>query len=163
MDDDLILAALARIEAGQNSLRADMTTMRADLMARMDRLQDSVTSIRGDIITMRADMDAMRADMDAMRADMDTTRADMTTTRADMTTTRADLMARMDRLQDSVTSIREDIITNYGAAQHAQRINDNTRAEQRSLNDLVQLMQRQILRLQTDIETLKDAPQRPAA
>jgi hypothetical protein len=135
MDDDLILAALARIEAGQNSLRADMNTMRAELMARMDRLQDSVTSLR--------------ADMDMMRSEM--------------TTTRADLMARMDRLQDSVTSIREDIITNYGAAQHAQRINDNTRAEQRSLNDLVQLMQRQILRLQTDIETLKDAPQRPAA
>ena len=78
MSGDPVLAALARLEAGQadvmarmdrleqgqTALRADlmaridrlqdrtqvgMDTLRTELMARMDRLQDSITAIRDDI------------------------------------------------------------------------------------------------------------------
>ncbi len=39
MSDDPILAALARLEAGQGRLEAEQTRLRVDLMDRMDRLQ----------------------------------------------------------------------------------------------------------------------------
>ncbi len=45
MSDDPILAALARLEAGQGKLRVD-------LMARMDRLQDTLTEQGGDVNTL---------------------------------------------------------------------------------------------------------------
>lgn len=68
---------------------------------------------------------------------------------------RVDLMGRMERLQDSLTTIRDDIATNYGTADVARQANDNTREELRALNDVVMRMQRQMARLQTDVRTLK--------
>lgn len=46
MSDDPVLAALARLEAGQ-------TTFRVDVMARMDRLENKLNDIRDDMtVTM---------------------------------------------------------------------------------------------------------------
>ena len=39
--------------------------------------------------------------------------------------TRVDLMERMDRLQDSLTAVRDDIGVNMGAVDAMQRANDN--------------------------------------
>ena len=58
MSDDPILAALARLEAGQGKLREELESgllsveaiqsrLRVDLMARMDRLQDALTATKG--------------------------------------------------------------------------------------------------------------------
>ena len=58
MSDDPILAALARLEAGQGKLREELKSgllsveaiqsrLRVDLMARMDRLQDALTATKG--------------------------------------------------------------------------------------------------------------------
>jgi len=71
---------------------------------------------------------------------------------------RTDLMGRMDRLQDSITSMRDDIGVNMGATAHAVETNDNTRAELRSLGDVVTAMSRQIQRLQADVRALKGEP-----
>lgn len=71
---------------------------------------------------------------------------------------RAVVMERIDRLQDSMTAIRDDIAVNFGTADAAQRANDNTRSELRSLAEILTGMQRQIQRLQTDVRTLKGEP-----
>jgi methyl-accepting chemotaxis protein len=82
---------------------------------------------------------------------------------------RADLMARMDRLQDAITAIRDDITVNFGRADHVQRNTDNARLELRALyeivagvrgelvtqNGVVSGMERQIQRLQTDVRALR--------
>lgn len=75
--------------------------------------------------------------------------------RAETAKLRTDLMARMDRQQDVMTAIRDDIAVNFGTVEDAKRANDNTRAELRSLGDVVSAMQRQIHRLQSDVRTLK--------
>jgi hypothetical protein len=67
-------------------------------------------------------------------------------------------MARMDRLQDSLSAIRDDIATNYGSADHVRRAHDNTREELRALADTQATMMRQIQRLQTDMRILKGEP-----
>jgi uncharacterized membrane protein YccC len=71
---------------------------------------------------------------------------------------RTDLMARMDRLQDSLTAIRDDIAINYGAADQVRRAHDNTREQLRALADTQATMLRQIQRLQTDMRILKGEP-----
>jgi hypothetical protein len=73
------------------------------------------------------------------------------------TSLRVDLMARMDRLEDMNTKIRDDIAVNFGATDAVRRAHDNTREELRSLSDVVSVMHRQISRLETDVEQLKGA------
>jgi isopropylmalate/homocitrate/citramalate synthase len=48
MSDDRIMQALARLEAGQQSLAAQLTQARADIMERIDRLQDQFRTLRDD-------------------------------------------------------------------------------------------------------------------
>lgn len=69
---------------------------------------------------------------------------------------RADVMARIDRLQDTLTAIREDIGVNFSATDTVRRGNNNTRDELRSLADTVAGMQRQIHRLQADVANLTE-------
>jgi hypothetical protein len=53
MSDDPVLAAIARLESGIDTLRrearTDLTELRVAMMGRMDRLLDTMTQIRDDI------------------------------------------------------------------------------------------------------------------
>jgi predicted nucleic acid-binding Zn-ribbon protein len=75
MNDDAltqILAAVRRLEAGQDDLRAAVTTLRIDVMARLDRHENHLSTIRDDIAVFmgRADQAALVAGntRDEMRA-----------------------------------------------------------------------------------------------
>jgi methyl-accepting chemotaxis protein len=81
MSDDPILSALARLEAGQASLRTEFQTLRTDflgelgqtrgaIMEKVADLQASVTAIRDDIAVNMGGVDAMRKANDTTRADM---------------------------------------------------------------------------------------------
>jgi hypothetical protein len=69
--DNPILAALARLEAGQtavgNAVSVDLTRTRVDLMARMDRLEDGLTAIRDDIAVNFGPADAVKRANDDTR------------------------------------------------------------------------------------------------
>jgi predicted nucleic acid-binding Zn-ribbon protein len=83
---------------------------------------------------------------------------------------RADLMARIDRLQDTVETIRGDITVNFGRADQVQRIASNLRDDLRALygvvsggrdelhalSEVVNGMERQVRRLQSEVQTLRD-------
>jgi predicted nucleic acid-binding Zn-ribbon protein len=64
-------------------------------------------------------------------------------------------MARIGRLQDTVTSMKADITVNFGAVQHAERRQDNLREEVATLTNLVFGMERQIQHLQSDVRDLR--------
>ena len=133
MSDDRtgrILAIVERLEVGQ----ADLVAGQAGLVAKQT-----------DLAAGQADLVAKQADLVAKQASMG----------ADLTRLRVDMMARMDRLQDSLTAIRDDISTNYGTAEAAQRANDNTRTELRALSEVVSSLVRQIRRLDTEVRILK--------
>jgi hypothetical protein len=76
---------------------------------------------------------------------------------ASLTSLRVDLMARMDRLEDINTKIRDDIAVNFGTVDAVRRANDNTREELRALSEVVSLMHRQINRLQIEVAQLKSS------
>lgn len=106
---DPVLAALARLEAGQEAL--------ADRLDRMQQRQGT-----------------------------------------DLAAHRTDLMARLDRLQDSITAIRDDITVNMGAADNAKEAALSTRRELRGLSEMTSAMRRQIERLQTQMRELRGEP-----
>ena len=75
---------------------------------------------------------------------------------------RAHLMARMDRLQDTLNRVHEDITVNIGRADTVERKGDHTRDELRDLTKVVSTMQRQIhglsgqlMQLQNDLDGRK--------
>lgn len=71
---------------------------------------------------------------------------------------RVDLMERMDRFDNALISIRDDITVNMARADRAHEVADNTRREVQLLGEQVNAMVRQIQRLQTDVRHLKGEP-----
>ncbi len=102
----------------------------------------------------------LRAYLDAMRGEV---RDQLDRLRSEFGELRVEVMSRMDRLQDAVTSIRDDIAVNsrnsrcefVGTADYVRRANDNTRDELRALSEVQTAMLKQIQRLQSDVRTLK--------
>jgi hypothetical protein len=78
---------------------------------------------------------------------------------AGQTQLRVDLMARMDRLQHTLDQVKDDIGVNYGTADRTERIAQSASEEGRALALVVRIMQRQIARLETDVEALRSPPQ----
>jgi hypothetical protein len=69
-----------------------------------------------------------------------------------------ELMARMDRLENSLADIRNDIAVNFGTADAVKRANDNTREEMRSLHDIVAALVRKIQTLETKVREITKEP-----
>jgi len=78
--------------------------------------------------------------------------------RADLTELRVAMMGRMDRLQDTVTEIRDDIGVAMGAADAMQRANDNTRELVRLQGQQLTIMFRQIKRLEEKVRSITGDP-----
>jgi len=134
---------LDALSQGQARQAADMVTMKADL-----------ATMKADMVTMKADMATMKADVVTMKADMVTMKADIVTMKKDignlgseLLSVRVDLMARMDRLQDKMSSFADDVTVNYGAVSHTDRIAKSASEETRLLSETVNAMQRQIRRI----------------
>jgi uncharacterized phage infection (PIP) family protein YhgE len=137
-------AGQIRLEAGQAKLEAGLTSVeggQAKLEAGQAKVEAGLTSV-----------EAGQAKLEAGQATLE---AGLTSVKASQTSLRVDLMARMDRLENINTAIRDDISVNFGAVDAVRRANDNTRDELRALSDVVSLMHRQINRLQTEVEQLK--------
>lgn len=69
---------------------------------------------------------------------------------------RTDLMDRMDRLQDSITAMRDDIAVNMAAVERADRNTHSVREEGRGTHEILQGVIRQVRRLQAQVDELRD-------
>ena len=107
-------------------------------------------------MTMGARMDTMRADIDTMRADMAAVRANMVT-HDDLNGVRAAIMERIDRLQHAIEIVKEDVVVSYGSNDRIERLAKSALDDSRALGEVVRAMQRQIMRLRTDLDQLRDA------
>jgi chromosome segregation ATPase len=68
---------------------------------------------------------------------------------------RSDLTNRMDRLDNAITAIRDDITVTMRLADRAQEAADHTRARLSALGDRVTAMMHQIQDLQAEVRNLK--------
>jgi chromosome segregation ATPase len=98
----------------------------------------------------------IRRDLAEARGELTEQRAALTRLEANLTDTRVTLMDRMDRLQHRLDQTFDDIAVNYGAADRSESIAKGALEETRSLAAQVTVMTRQIRRLQSDVEALKD-------
>jgi hypothetical protein len=71
---------------------------------------------------------------------------------------RADIMARIDRVQHKVDQTHDDMIVNFGNTDRVERVARSAVDDNRTASEVMRVMQRQIMRLQTDVEQLKGAP-----
>jgi uncharacterized protein (UPF0335 family) len=77
---------------------------------------------------------------------------------AELGNTRSAIMDRVDRLENRVTAIRDDIDVAMGSTDAAQRVNDNTRADLRTLGEQVSVMWKQIKRLESQVRDITGNP-----
>jgi uncharacterized coiled-coil DUF342 family protein len=78
--------------------------------------------------------------------------------RTELGKTRVDVMERIDRLQNVITGMRDDMTVNYGATDTVRQAHDNTRQELRNLGDSVSALYRKLTRLETQVRDLKGEP-----
>ena len=74
--------------------------------------------------------------------------------RDDLIKTRADIMERIDRLQNTVTSTRDDITVNMGAVDAARLVNDNTRDDVKQMREQMSVMWRQLKAVQARVDEI---------
>ncbi len=72
-----------------------------------------------------------------------------------MKSMRADVMLRLDRHENHLGDIRDDIAVSMGRADQAALVAVNTREEARLLSQQVALLQRQVNKLQTRLDQLE--------
>lgn len=69
--------------------------------------------------------------------------------------TRAAIMDRVERLENRVTEVRDDIAVAMGSSDQVKRANENTRADLRSMQEQVSVMWKQIKRLETRVDSIE--------
>ena len=130
MDDNRVLAALERLEAGQHEL--------AQRFEQMDRRFEQIDSRFERVDERFSRMDAAMLQL-----------------REEVLDFRVVVMTRFERMEDRQTATATDITVNMAAAAQAMRRQENDREELRLLNDLIMKMQMQVRRLQTDVGDLQ--------
>ena len=75
----------------------------------------------------------------------------------DIMATRTAIMDRIDRLQHKVDQTHDDIAVNFGNTDRVERIARGAVDDMRNTTEILRVMQRQIMRLETDVDHLKGA------
>jgi methyl-accepting chemotaxis protein len=77
---------------------------------------------------------------------------------AELGRTRSDIMGRVERLEDAVNRIRNDIAVNMGTVEQVERANQNTHADVRALQEQMSIMWKQIKQLQSEMREVRGDP-----
>ncbi len=151
-----------RLQASLGLVRSDVTeqleTRLQDSFGHMEgRLQASLGLLRSDVMEhvesrLQAGIGQLESRLQAGLGQLESR------IQASFGVLRSDVMERIDRLQNVVTLIRDDVAVNFGSSSAVKLANDNTREELRALGDVVSAMHRQIQRLQTDVRELRGEP-----
>jgi hypothetical protein len=128
-------------------------------------MSDDPDPIIDRMTALAAAMDSTLARIEAMHASLDLHAVGRL--EAGQTQLRVDLMARMDQLQDSITSIRDDIAVNMGGVEAVRNVNDNMRDDLKHMRDdlkhmreALSVMYRRMLALETNVRGLQQRDER---
>ena len=116
----------------------------AHVLAALDRLEAGQTQLGAHLDRLEAGQTQLGAHLDRLEAGQ--------------VQLRVDIMARIDRVQDTLTAVRDDITVVMGRADQAHRVADNVRDELRALNEVVTGVIRQVRNLQSDVRELRGEP-----
>ncbi len=103
-----------------------------------------------------AQVELLLARMEALRASLDDTA--LKRIEAGQIKMRADMMERIDRLENGITGMRDDLAVTLGASDSVRRAHNNTREEMRDISESVSALYRKLARLETQMRELKGDP-----
>jgi predicted nucleic acid-binding Zn-ribbon protein len=118
------------------------------LIGEQSQMRGELTGLRGDLADVRADQSSMRGELTGMHATLARMQDEQTRLRVDM-------VDQLEKMENKLTLIREDIAVNMGRADGAHRAADNTRDELRALNEQVQSMERRQRMLSARMDQLE--------
>jgi chromosome segregation ATPase len=154
-----ILDVLVRLEAGQTNLRAEflaeLGSTRGAVTNQLDRLEDYVNRLEGQVNRLEDHINRLNDRADRLESGQTSLRTEFL---AELGNTRSAIMDRVDRLENRITEIRDDIEVAMGSTDAAQRVNDNTRADLRTLGEQVGVMWKQIKRLESRVREITGDP-----
>jgi len=119
------------------------------VLAALMRLEDGVSRVQGEQVKLREELGGLKEGQSGLQGEL-------SRLKDDQTKLRVDLMERIDRLENRLTTIQDDIGVNMGGVTTVFERQAATRKEVDSTGLLVAGMMRQILRLQTDVQDLKN-------
>jgi len=156
VNEDQITTALAilgdRMEQAEKRLGDRMDQVEKRLGDRIDQLGDRI-----DQVEKRLDdrIDLVEKRLDDRMAKME---IQIGKVASDVLSFRTDMSARIDRLQDTVTSVRDDIRVNYAATEAVDRRNNDTREDVRHLTQQVSIVYLRVKKLEDEVRELKGNP-----
>ena len=118
------------------------------VLAALTRLEAGQAQLQAGQTQLEAELGQLKAEQKALRTDF----------LAELGRTRGDIMERVERLEDAVNRIRDDVAVNMGALEGVERANHNTRADVRTLQEQMSIMGKQIKQLQTEMREVRGAP-----
>jgi len=121
-----------------------------------DAVLKAIAEMSTELASMRTDMTSMRTElMGRMDGLEHAVAAKLTDLRSELISTRTGIMGRVDRLQNAVEAVRDDVAVNFGRADHVASIGKGVREEVQAIASQVSAMERQILRLRTEMDELR--------
>jgi prefoldin subunit 5 len=105
--------------------------------------------------TVLSALTGLTRNVDELRAGLDKLDGRIDDLRDRQTQMRVDIMHRMEAMQDALTAIRGDITVNNATAFAAREVNEHTRDEVRTLAAVLNGVQLQVQRLQSEVQTLQ--------
>ena len=119
---------------------------------------DALSMVLGALARLEGNLAKVQEDVTFLLAkiqdDLTALRADLTSQRGDLKSLRVDVMARLDRHENHLTTIRDDISVAMGRTEHMRRVHDNTREEVRDLGEQLGTMWRKVNRLEEVVRSL---------
>jgi chromosome segregation ATPase len=128
---------------------SDIDTQR--ILTAIEHLATGQSSLRGEIDGIRGEIGGIRGEIDGIRVRMDGLQGEVNRMRSD-------IMERIDRVQYTLDQTRDEIVVNFANTDRAERMARAAVDDARITTDVLRTMQRQISRLQTDVEHLKGPP-----
>jgi chromosome segregation ATPase len=118
--------------------------------------EDTNRAVLDAIGTLRSEVGALRSEVGTLRSDVTTEigalRSEIGTLRSEHVETRTAIMGRVDRVQESVEQLRNEMKVNWATADTAIRRVRGAEDEARGLYDLIAAMQREIQTLAARVD-----------
>jgi chromosome segregation ATPase len=150
MDEDKVLAAIAgletRLHEGLHSLGAEVGSLKGDLTG----LRAEVGGLKGDMTSLRTEVGSLKGDMTSLRTEVGSLKGDVTSLRTEIIDLRVGLMSRMERLEDGMSQIKDEITVNLAIAERGKANSDQFRKEIDSIGDELRSMWRIVRRVQSE-------------
>jgi len=145
-----ILGLLKNLTSEFGELRSDFGELRADF----GELRADFGELRAEFNQIRAELDKLRVDVDNLGIRITALEAAHQDLRAEFTSMRAALMDRMDRLQNTLGSVKQDNAVSMANADFAHRKIDNTREELRILGEQLIALRLQLTKAETRLRDI---------